>query len=567
MIYFNEIFSNYAEFCEKFGVTEHGNGVKSRRNKILLANLKNRELLHKVASARECWSQSGRYTDDAEHYFVRWRCHYEDTRLRKLLFSSSLDELRLSVANLISQYGDGNGHLLAGKFYIRSTKYEIDDMGGICEDGDSRSVRYRNLENGRIFKMRAGKFMRSIIEGVPSLDAILSEQVKIWYCEEFAEAWKAYAATQIGDDYELVVDDDFSAIYSSYNLEGNFQSCMTNNGYWSFYRDSVTARAASLRKDGRIHARCVIYDDVRTNDGKVLRLAERQYATDGNETLKRMLVLKLIDAGEIDGYKKVGADCSDARAFVNNNGDPIEGTLWIPCNLDFGDTVSYQDSFKWYDMDSRSAYNRCCQGDDYDLAVTCGELEGGGNWSNYNAEYIDEDDAVWVEHRDDYFYDNQTVYAENTDQSEFEEDCIYIHGDYYYAGRNAAHPADWGIYRCDRCDEYYVEGSAYHSGLTDEYYCCEGCKEQAELEYKDENWYYAEFNDKYYEDDDDVMQVFVWSVCLYKYYKTTVGRDYFDEMVEDGEATVIDGVAYIDTILHDGEPAHYSAAAVAVSAA
>ena len=73
---------------------------------------------------------------------------------------------------------------------------------------------------------------------------------------------------------------------------------------------------------------------------KVLRLAERQYATDGSDQLKRQLVMALIDAGEIDGYKRVGAGCGDNRAFVDNNGNPLESTdLWISCSLERGDTL------------------------------------------------------------------------------------------------------------------------------------------------------------------------------------------------------------------------------------
>ena len=42
MIYFKN-FKNAKEFNEIFGVVEHGNGAKSRRNKILLEVLKNKE--------------------------------------------------------------------------------------------------------------------------------------------------------------------------------------------------------------------------------------------------------------------------------------------------------------------------------------------------------------------------------------------------------------------------------------------------------------------------------------------------------------------------------------------
>ena len=48
MLYYN--FKNYEEFKERFGIQEHGNGEKSRKNKILLSFLKNKELLHEAVT-------------------------------------------------------------------------------------------------------------------------------------------------------------------------------------------------------------------------------------------------------------------------------------------------------------------------------------------------------------------------------------------------------------------------------------------------------------------------------------------------------------------------------------
>ena len=45
MIYIKS-FSNYEGFKEVFGFIEHGNGVKSRKNKILLGVLKDRKFIH-----------------------------------------------------------------------------------------------------------------------------------------------------------------------------------------------------------------------------------------------------------------------------------------------------------------------------------------------------------------------------------------------------------------------------------------------------------------------------------------------------------------------------------------
>ena len=84
-----------------------------------------------------------------------------------------------------------------------------------------------------------------------------------------------------------------------------------------FYTNSVDASAAYLiNEEGKVTARCVIYNRVTDQNGKIWRLAERQYATDENNTLKRALIDALIKGGHIDGYKKVGAGCGDARALL-----------------------------------------------------------------------------------------------------------------------------------------------------------------------------------------------------------------------------------------------------------
>ena len=46
MLYYK--FQNYEEFKSIFGIQIHGNGAKNRKNKILLAYIKNRELLHQA---------------------------------------------------------------------------------------------------------------------------------------------------------------------------------------------------------------------------------------------------------------------------------------------------------------------------------------------------------------------------------------------------------------------------------------------------------------------------------------------------------------------------------------
>lgn len=137
---------------------------------------------------------------------------------------------------------------------------------------------------------------------------------------------------------------------------------MKDKEYHSFYEDAVNASAAYLEnEDGMILARCIIYNEVKDRSRKLWKLAERQYSCNDSEVLKRALVDALIRGGHIDGYKKVGAGSGDARCFVDTDGNSLLNLEFsISCNLDYGDTLSYQDSFKWYDMDSKEANNYEC---------------------------------------------------------------------------------------------------------------------------------------------------------------------------------------------------------------
>ena len=194
----------------------------------------------------------------------------------------------------------------------------------MCEDGDIRAVRYVNLENNRVFKMKAGRFFNKCLE---DMGITWPEPVRLWMCEEFQRQWETYSSqnrvSKTGE-LDLQVDDDFKSIYSYRACAGDFYSCMMDDGQWPFYRDAVNAKAAYLRRkaDGKIVARCIIFNEVHDTDtGEVLRLAERQYSTECDDVLKRLLVDALIKGDYIDGYKKVGVDCHNNRAYIGKNGE------------------------------------------------------------------------------------------------------------------------------------------------------------------------------------------------------------------------------------------------------
>lgn len=505
MLYYN--FCNYDGFKNLFGIQHHGNGVKSRKNKILLSYIKNKELLHNAGT-------TGDY---------------------HLLHISSMAELKQTLTEEIKRSGQVSPNL-THKVIIRndifwSANFYTDDNNGLCEDGDFSSIRYISVENNRIFKMRIGKFYRKIILETP-FGRSLPESMLIYLCEEMAQDWQTHTMGCLPKN-KLFVNKEFGRIYSSRHCVGNFGSCMTDDDYYTFYKNAVDASAAYLEnEEGMIIARCIIYNNVRDQNGKVWRLAERQYSTGDNDILKRALVEALIQGGYIDGYKQVGAGCSDSRSFVDIDGSSLYNREFsIDCNLNYGDPVSYQDSFKSYDIDARVATN--FDEGDIDLAVTNGEIEDDREYDDYHDRYCNEVTSV--------YYHGSEIYCDSDDLGDF----IYINGDYF-------HEDD--VSGCPECGDSYLSENSHWSEITDDYYCCSDCMERAEQRYKEENWTYSDYDKKYFEDADDVVDYMYWNPFLNRYDECTISRESLDYQIAQGDFYLIGDVAYDEINTETGRP-------------
>lgn len=357
-------FHGYEGFQALFGMETHGNGVKSRKNKILLQHIKNRALI-KYCREHNDWS---------------------------LLHIRSMAELKQLVLGYIRETGKADPNLpnkviLIGNTYW-SNQYRTDHMNGLCEDFDKKAVRYVNTKTERVYKMKAGKFFTSIIKET-EIGQILSEPVVNWLSEEFTQDWQTYTFGQT-PDVELHIDDNFEKIYSDHWCRAfNGCSCMVGRDRHSFYEDAVDAKAAYLTDpEGYVLARAILFTNVKDENGNKWRLLERQYAKESNEVLKRLLVDLCIKGGHIDGYKQIGAGCSESRAFVANDGTSLADKKFsIRCELETYDTLSYQDSFKFYDYDNNVAYNYSDSHFDYCLDTTDLNLEGDDDDDEDDSEY------------------------------------------------------------------------------------------------------------------------------------------------------------------------------------
>jgi hypothetical protein len=503
MLYYN--FKNYDEFKNLFGIIKHGNNTQSRKSKILLVYLKDKALLHLAAINND-------YT---------------------LLHISDMAELEKRMEKEIIQSGTEDAGLpyelhLMNKTY-HSFTYATDEYQGLCEDGDSKAVRYYNHKTGKVFKMKAGKLYRHLILET-KFGKTLPEQVITYLCEVFAEKWQTFTMNRL-PRHRLHVNRNFERLYSSECCDGDFCSCMVDKGYHGFYKNSVNASAAYLEnEEGKIIARCIIYNEVKDQDGKVWRLAERQYSSGNNEILKRALVDALAKERHIDGYKKVGAGCHEARNFVDLEGNSLSDRRFrISCDLDWDDDLSYQDSFKYYNDSTRIA-------DNYEegylvLDVTEGSLNNADDnqlYDDYHEYSCDETTLVYV-HGCEYNCDSNNlgdfVWVNDLEQYHHVDDVIF----------------------CNNCECCVLKEDSYYSGITKKDYCCEHCKEKAEKEYKEENWHWSDYNSEYYKDKEDIVYYHHWNWEKGEYEEKTISIDSLRSLLYTYDFFEFDN-EYFDTV-------------------
>lgn len=481
MIYIKS-FKNYDEFKQLFSVVKHGNGVVSRKNKILLACLKNRKLFHWWLGFKE---QDDRLTDN---------CDY--------LRATNMDDLKYFAKHMVSDIAlhdpDSEDTLYILSFdkdfpyTLYSTTLSLDTLRSVCTDGDVKSIRYKNIERGRIFKMKAGKLISRCIEENRIPREYMPEQLKRWIGEEFARDWQVYAEQRANNNYTLHVDDDFEAIYDGERCLGDFGSCMTDKGHHTFYRDAIKAKAAYITDDDMIVARCIVYTDVWDENNNHYRLAERQYSSGQDDVLKQILVDKLIKAGEIDGYKRVGASCHDNRNFVRNNGESMHDlSLYIECNLEHNDVLSYQDSFVYYDYNDNTSCNNSSAYYDYELDSTDEYFELDGNYSEWNECIIPEGDSTYDDYYEDWMYSSQS------------ENAIYHGRRIQINGSRASGDYQWNW--SDYEDAYLLDGECCYVEKEEEYRLLDDCVEDIDGEYQlESDCKWSDYHDGYIHEDNAV---------------------------------------------------------------
>lgn len=489
-------FDDHIQFKELFGIIQHSNGVKSRKNLILLKYIK-------TAAIRKLAMSTGDYS---------------------ILDIKNMAQLKKYVLDRLTQNeGDAKYELNLINYNFHSNLYSTDSRQGSCIDGDLNSIRYIKHEPTREkeYKMKAGKLLKALINEHP-FGQLLPEQVVVWLCEEFTMDWASFSGFVTSND-KLHIDKNFKKIYDSTQCEGNFGSCMVNRGYHRFYTDYVNASAAYLENpEGKIIARCVIFNEVLDEDDKVWRYAERQYSSEGSDVLKRTLIDSLIRGGHIDCYKQIGAGCSDSTAIVDIYGNSLADKQFrIACSAQDGDTVSYQDTFKWLSVYHEEAYNTDDSSYDYCLDHTYGTVGG---------DEEEEDDRPYDEYHDRHCDSTVTVYYHGQEISCDEDDL----DDFVCIGDDYIHHED--VLTCPECGiEFDKFDHDFKSELTGESYCCQTCKDDAEKEYKEEHWHYSEYDNDYFEHEDDLTSYMAYDAISQAYTEKTISKESYDDLLDNGD--------------------------------
>ena len=240
--------------------------------------------------------------------------------------------------------------------------YEIQNYG-ICFDGDVNSVRYKDTNTGKIYKMKIGKFTGKALDFLIKQGAVIgwinNPTLRIFFIEELTELWKNKRLKD--KTLKVVVNKDFEGIYRRARRpfdSRDFSSCMDDDQNYNFYVNHPDLfDAVSLQDDDNlIYARAILVHckDEKGNEHKYL---ERIYCN--KRMYKDFLFDKAKQEGVFDLYKSLEASCHEYEKVIDAKTDKqIDYTLVIPLTLKSGDYISYQDSFKWYYDRQNVAKNR-----------------------------------------------------------------------------------------------------------------------------------------------------------------------------------------------------------------
>lgn len=153
---------------------------------------------------------------------------------------------------------------------------------------------------------------------------------------------------------------------------------------------------------------------------------------------------------------------------------------------------------------------------EWGLDTTCICLEDESSYDDYHDYSCRETTRVYVEGRE---YDCDTGNL---------EDFIWVEREDEYHHRD-------DVQKCPECGELFVAARGRYSDITEETYCDDECRKDAEASYKQENWYYSDYDEEYYESEDEITTYYEWNSGLGDYERRTISEKSADILWEKGE--------------------------------
>lgn len=459
---------NKAEY-KKFVRT---NGRVDRKNKFTFELLKDKQFRSEL---RLMWSSE---LEDRRVSSMNTRFYFYNSRFLSLNWGD--DNLLKNINKLFSLYEWGGVNSLG--LWMNIPGYENFRMSPSKNvDKKGKPVKYTTIaytrEGHEECIMSASKmFIEAYKQQSYNKNLHIPNKVLNRCSELFAIEWEAYVKSQ---DYTLHIDDNFEGIYDA----KDFGSCMTDKGFWTMYRDAAKCRAAYLTKGDDIVARAILWEEAMGEDGNSYRLLDRCYSLKGDLSLQQVLIDQCREAGVMDLYKPAGCSCQDNRRIKKLNGADFYYLLSIELDLEEGDIVSYMDTFAFYNIKEKRAYNYDDCAYTHQLDTTGGCLSG-SIYSDYYDNYINEDVAAWSEDVSSYIDCN-------------DKDFVYV-GDNYCLKSNCICTVDTENYFKDADELYYAEDRGeYYENNTDLVY-----SDESECYYHIDSCVYSRKRDVYiYEEE------------------------------------------------------------------
>lgn len=341
MLYFNTQFDNYEDFRSRFGykTDEAGNILYNKSGKP--------QKMHTIPYL--LWKSEIVYSNKYRKFPLKTCIE----RAAKLQNNSQAFSYMFGTLPVDYTYIDPNTDC----WLVCGNGWQIVDKG------DANDLVVVEKPNGTTQQMKLGKYTEIVLK------QINHEEAKLWWLTNktlvtfFVETIVTqYVSTILSfSSLHLVVDKSFNKIYSTeYRLANasNFNSCMDDDPNYHFYekRPEIFSAVSLQDNNGYIYARALLVQCYEADDPSCEHtLLERIYC---NKQIHANRLFQLAkEANIFDICKRPGASCRDSTDIITRNGYKFYPVLAIDLNMQYGDVLSYQDTFKFYRNNKKQAVN------------------------------------------------------------------------------------------------------------------------------------------------------------------------------------------------------------------